>query len=78
MKWLNNIKDFRIYFIELTIILCIFSICKISLYYNQKEATERGRHIHRLDDTCHSSKHKQTKNAGTNHDRALGNADTVN
>lgn len=78
MKRLNNLKDFRIYLIELTIILCIFFMCKISLYYNQKEATERGRHIHILYDTGHSLKHKQTKNANTNHDRELDHTDTVN
>lgn len=53
-------------------------MCKISLYYNQKEATERGRHIHILYDTGHSLKHKQTKNASTNHDRELDHTDTVN
>ena len=78
MKRTNNLKDFRIYLIELTIILCIFSICKISLYYNQKEATERGRHIHILDDACYSLKHKQTKNASPNHDTEVDHTDTVN
>lgn len=78
MNRIYNLKDFRIYLIELTIILCILSICQLSLYYNQKEATERGRQIHFLDDANNTLQNNRTQNASRNHDNELDHFDMVN
>lgn len=46
MKKRYKLKFLHIYLIELIVILCIFSMFKISRYYSEKEAVERGDHIH--------------------------------
>lgn len=56
-----QLKGIHIYLIELTVILCIFSIFQISLNCSEKKAVERGEQIHLCHDKTYILKHKNNR-----------------